>query len=96
MQYLEQHHRKYPPPNTTGQSSTQVKGMFVPEDYDRTPPTKEHWDERILDVDVSCLMRMILEPLPSKHFGEESFELKDNFFTSPYSELTRIEFGYID
>ena len=41
------------------------KNFVLPEDYDQTPKEPERWDQRILDVDVARLMRMVINPLPS-------------------------------
>lgn len=73
------------------------KKMFViAEDYDQTPKDLERWDERMLDVDVARVMRMIIRPLPARDFAEDAPEMADNYFTEPYSKTAQDQFGYKD
>ena len=70
------------------------KNFVLPEDYDQTPKEPECWDQRILDVDVARLMRMVINPQPSKEFAKEAPDMADNFYTMPYSKIAQEQFGY--
>ena len=75
--------------------TSDARKLFVlPEDYDQTPSEPERWDERILDIDIARIMRMIMEPKPSRNFAKEAFEVADDFYSPPYNKIAQEQFGY--
>ena len=76
------------------QSSEDRKMFVLPEDYDQIPKVKERWDERMLDIDVARVMRMLIHPTPCREFATDDPEFADNFYTAPYSKFAQEQFGY--
>ena len=70
------------------------KLFVIPDDYDQTPNNLERWDERLLDVDVARVMRMLISPSPPRDFAVQDPEFADNFYTPPYSRTAQEQFGY--
>ena len=95
LQFLEQAQRNNPAFQQRMYHGNDDKKNFVlPEDYDQTPKEPERWDQRILDVDVARLMRMVIHPQPSKEFAKEAPEMADDFYTMPYCKVAQEQFGY--
>ena len=93
---MEQYHRRnLGNTNQRMYQSSEDRKMFVlPEDYDQTPKVKERWDERMLDIDVARVMRMLIHPTPRREFAKEDPEFADNFYTAPYSKFAQEQFGF--
>jgi hypothetical protein len=67
----------------------------VPPNFDHTEKELERWDHRILDNDISRLLRTIYKPRPGTDFAASLKETdRMNFFTPPYSKIARNEFGF--
>jgi hypothetical protein len=67
----------------------------VPPNFDQTERELQPWDHRILDNDIARLLRILYKPRPGKDFALSLKETNCNdFFTQPYSEIARNEFGY--
>jgi phage anti-repressor protein len=97
QQFLHDHDQKNPYNNKRIKSSAFIDSnkFIVPDEFDRTPDNPEAWDQRILDVDIARLMRMIMKEPPGRSFAQENPDIANIFFSAPYHAIPRQEFGYI-
>lgn len=67
-----------------------VADEFVKSDSENLEP----WDHYLLNNDVMCLMNMLIDPKPGKLFASEAPEMSANYFSAPYCDVAKREFGY--
>jgi hypothetical protein len=68
----------------------------VPSTFDQTEDELEPWDYRMLDNDIARVLRIIYKPRPGKYFAASLEDTKNQqaYFTPPYSQIARDEFGF--
>jgi hypothetical protein len=76
-------------------STPAIIRYIVPSNFDQTEEDLEAWDSRIIDNDIARLLRVIYKPRPRKDFASSLEQANhDNYFTPPYCDIAREEFGF--
>lgn len=75
-------------------SSTPYEVGYCQPNHNTAEHQKETWDQRMLDSDVGKLMLRLISPPPASDFFLEAGPMATSFFSEPYPEFARNNFGY--